>query len=368
MSSYRTETQQLSAQFVNSSFVRKLDEGRTKEAAAEGTAFIRELVRQESYAREVIAPVLLQDDEIDRDENTDEPKKIIEKEPSSEATFVNFAGAGPRTWFKGPRYAVYFGKVESQHFTKSKFQLMTYVNDIRKILADNSVKDLSDQEDLKFQATIDEIVERSVAVTSNGLPVAASAAYGTADNGERSGAIFQLRESSIGSATSQYHLAPQFNASAFKRGFQKMVAQRRPIGKMTMTKELFYEALDLRADIYGNDVASKHYYDGVETEEKLFGIPVITTIKRHIHQPNRVYIYAPENFLGNFFLLQDATLFIKQEADVISFWTYAAPGIGIGNTKSVQCLEFAQAAYALPSASQPTYGVFETSGASGVGT
>lgn len=364
MSSYRTETQQLSAQFVNSSFVRKLDEGRTKEAAAEGTAFIRELVRQESYAREVIAPVLLQDDEIDRDEHTDEPKKIIEKEPNSEATFVNFAGAGPRTWFKGPRYAVYFGKVESQHFTKSKFQLMTYVNDIRKILADNSVKDLSDQEDLKFQATIDEIVERSVAKLSGGLPQAVTGDYGSTAGDTREGALLKIDTDLVGAATSQYTLAPQFNASAFKRGFQKMVHNRRPIGKMTMTKELFYEALDLRADIYGNDVASKHYYDGVETEEKLFGIPVITTIKSHIHKPNRVYIYAPENFLGNFFLLQDATLFIKQEADVISFWTYAAPGIGIGNTKSVQCVEFLESDYAVPTEG----GVFENSGAVGAGT
>lgn len=339
MSSYRTETQQLSAQFVNSSFVRKLDEGRTKEAAAEGTAFIRELVRQESYAREVIAPVLLQDDEIDRDENTDEPKKIIEKEPNSEATFVNFAGSGPRTWFKGPRYAVYFGKVESQHFTKSKFQLMTYVNDIRKILADNSVKDLSDQEDLKFQATIDEIVERTVA--ASGILAATGTGYGaTVSSGIINGAQLQIDTSKYNDLTSQLHSAPQFNAAAFKRGFQKMVHNRRPIGKMTMCKELYYEALDLRADVVGNDVASKHYADGIETEDKLFGIPVITTIKSHIHKNNRVYIYAPENFLGNFFLLQDATLFIKQEADVISFWTYAAPGIGIGNTKSVQCIQF----------------------------
>lgn len=340
MSSYRTETQQLSAQFVNSSFVRKLDEGRTKEAAAEGTAFIRELVRQESYAREVIAPVLLQDDEIDRDENTDEPKKIIEKEPNSEATFVNFAGSGPRTWFKGPRYAVYFGKVESQHFTKSKFQLMTYVNDIRKILADNSVKDLSDQEDLKFQATIDEIVERTVV---GDTLAAASGAYATAGGlggNYINGAQLQIDTTKYNGQNSQLHSAPQFNAAAFKRGFQKMVHNRRPIGKMTMCKELYYEALDLRADVVGNDVASKHYADGIETEDKLFGIPVITTIKSHIHKPNRVYIYAPENFLGNFFLLQDATLFIKQEADVISFWTYAAPGIGIGNTKSVQCIQF----------------------------
>jgi hypothetical protein len=355
MSSYRTETQQLSAQFVNSSFVRKLDEGRTKEAAAEGTAFIRELVRQESYAREIIAPVLLQDDEVDRDEHTDEPKKIIEKEPGSEATFVNFAGAGPRTWFKGPRYAVYFGKVESQHFTKSKFQLMTYVNDIRKILADNSVKDLSDQEDLKFQATIDEIVERTVA--ADGILAATSTGYGaTVSTGIVNGAQLQLSTSKYNLEASQLHAAPQFNASAFKRGFQKMVHNRRPIGKMTMTKELFYEALDLRADVIGNDVASRHYTDGVETEEKLFGIPVITTIKSHIHKKNRVYIYAPENFLGNFFLLQDATLFIKQEADVISFWTYAAPGIGIGNTKSVQAIQFLDGT----SGSDSSDGVFES--------
>jgi len=303
--SYKTETSQMSAQFINSSFVRKLEEGRTKEAAVEGSAFIRELVRQESYAREIIQPVLLQDDEVDRDEHTDEPKKIIEKEPDSTATFVQFAGSGPRTWFKGARYAVYFGKVESQHFTKSKFQLMTYVNDIRKILADNSVKDLSDQEDKKFQATVDDILASNDALA-------------------------------LGQTTN----AAVFNASAFKAGFQKMVSRRLPIGKMTMCKELFYEALDLRADIYGNDVASKHYYEGVESETKLFGIPVITTIKRSIHNPNSVYIYAPENYLGNFFLLQDATLFIKQEADVITFWTYAAPGIGIGNTKSIQKIVF----------------------------
>lgn len=297
----KTETQQLSAQFINSSFVRKLEEGRTKEAAAEGSAFIRELVRQESYAREIIQPVLLQDDEVDRDEHTDEPKKIIEKEPQSTATFVQFAGSGPRTWFKGQRYAIYFGKVESQHFTKSKFQLMTYVNDIRKILADNSVKDLSDQEDKKFQETINDIV---------------------------------------GANADQQTTATVFNASAFKTGFQKMVARRRPIGKMTMCKELFYEALDLRADIYGSEVAAKHYHEGIESEEKLFGIPVITTIKNSIHGANKVFIYAPENYLGNFFLLQDATLFIKQEADVITFWTYAAPGIGIGNTLSVQQITF----------------------------
>ena len=130
-SAYQTQTSQVSAQYINSNFVRKLDEGRTKEAEAEGSAFIRQRLRQESFFREIIEPIMLGDDEIDRDENTDQPKKIVEKEPDSIATFVPFHGSGKQTWFKGKRFAVFFGKTESQHFRKNKFELMTYQNDIR---------------------------------------------------------------------------------------------------------------------------------------------------------------------------------------------------------------------------------------------
>src|SRR3990172_8136686 len=98
--SYKTETEKVSAQFINSNFVRKLEEGRIKEASAEGSAFIRTKLRQEAFAREVLPPVLLEADEIDRDENTDQPKKIVEKEPDSVATFVPFNGTAQRTWFR----------------------------------------------------------------------------------------------------------------------------------------------------------------------------------------------------------------------------------------------------------------------------
>jgi hypothetical protein len=303
---YKTQTQQVSAQFINSNFVRKVEDGRTKEAEAEGTAFIRQKLRQESFAREIIEPVMLADDEIDRDENTDQPKKIVEKEPDSVATFVPFNGTAQRTWFRGKRFSVYFGKTESQRFTKNKFELMTYQNDIRKILSDNSVKDMADQEDTKFLDTIN--------------------------------AILAL-------APAQVTAAGAFNSSAFKLGFQGLVNRRQPIGKLLMSKSTYYEALDLPATSVGNDVASRHYDLGIEAEEKLWGIPVVSTIKREIVDDvaggtrRSVYVFAPQNYLGVFFLLQDATLYIKQEADIIEFWSYAAPGIGIGNTLSTQRID-----------------------------
>lgn len=302
MSSYPIETPHATAQFLNQSFIHKVENGQIKEASAEGTAFIREIVRQEAAVREVLVPVALSDDQIDRDERTDEPKKIVEKEPQSVATFVEFQGTPEAYWFRGPRYAVFFGKIMSPEFVKSKFQLMTYTNDIRKILADNSVRDMADQEDKFWRRTSIIIINRN--------------------------------------PTMQRTNAPAFTASGFKRGFQAMLNRRRPIGKMLLTKSLFLETMDLPATSVGNGIAERHYNEGIEGEERLWGIPAITTIKTDIYDPRECWIYSPQNYLGNFFLLQDATLFLKTEADKIMFHSYSAPGIGVGNRLSMQQLVF----------------------------
>ena len=369
-----TERERLSAQFINQSFVRKLDEGRVKEAADEGSRFIRSKLRQESFAREILVPIELSPDEIDRDEHTDQPKKIIEKEPDSTATFVTFKGAGQRTFFRGPRYSVFFGKIESQHFMKSKFELLTYQNDIRKILTDNSVKDMADVEDRKFIETIEAALSDAGYagnnVTGDGVEIAAGANPQDNELVQRFGGVEYLTVGSKAEADIAKELdSLQFTGQQLLEGnnfearvgqfdagtssvdahgtqaplskeliaqmFQAMTSKKLPIGKMLMTKATFMEALKFDYTDVGNDIVSRHYDKGLEGEDKLFGVPVITTIKNDIIDDNTIYLFAPENYLGNFFLLQDATLFIKQEADMIEFWSYSSPGIGIGNTKGV---------------------------------
>lgn len=304
--SYRTETEKVSAQQLNSNFVRKIEQGRTKEAAEEGSAFIRTKLRQEAFSREILPPVVLADDELDRDVNSDQPRKIVEKEPDSVATFVPFYGTGPRTIFKGPRYEVRFGKIESQRFRKSKFELMSYQNDIRKIISDNSVKDMAEQEDSKFISTIDTI---------------------------------------LAAAPAQVIGAPAFDSAAFVALFQNMVNRKIPLGKLLMTDATYMNSLQLPYTAVGQ-VASRHYDEGVEKEKKLWGVPVVTTIHNnlvtgHNGTTSSVYLFAPDNFLGNFFLLQDATLYIEQKADIISFHAYEAPGIGIGNSFGVSRVDIA---------------------------
>ena len=89
---YNTETVQANATLLNQKFVNMLSSGNTKLAEEAGTAFIRSIVRQEAAVRMVLPPQPLQDDEIDRDVDSDEPRKIIEKEPDSSATYVQFDG------------------------------------------------------------------------------------------------------------------------------------------------------------------------------------------------------------------------------------------------------------------------------------
>lgn len=301
---YMRETPKVSATYLNSQFVRKLDEGHTKEAEAESSAFIRQKLRQAAAVREIMVPEGITEEDLDRDENTDQPKKIIDKEPDSVATFVQFQGSGRRTWFKGPRYSVYFGKVESQRFTKSKFELMTYQTDIRKILSDNSVKDMADQEDTKFEETISAIV--------TGVPA--------------------------------QNTAGAFASSTFKNSMRAMLRRELPVGKMLMTKDRYLDALDLPATSVGDDVAKRHFDEGIESTQKLWGIPVVTTIKSRIYDPDQAWLFAPQapnNFLGNFYLLQDATLYIEQKADIIEFWSYEALGLGIGNRFAIQRITFA---------------------------
>jgi len=313
------ETSGISAQFINQSFVRKLDEGRVKEAQDEGSRFIRSKLREESFAREILEPVEIGADEIDRDEHTDQPKKIIEKEPDSVATFVTFKGSGQRTFFRGPRYSVSFGKIETEHFMKSKFELLTYQNDIRKILTDNSVKDMANEEDKKFMETVG---------------AAMGQVGGIATLGNNAADTFftqqQIRENNRLNCNEK-----PLSKSLIAQLFQSMTSKRLPIGKLLMTKSTFMEALKFDHTDVGNDVVSRHYDNGMDGEDKLFGVPVITTIKNDIVEDNEIYLFAPQNYLGNFFLLQDATLFIKQEADMIEFWSYSAPGIGIGNANSI---------------------------------
>lgn len=300
-----TETTKINTRVFNTQFLNMVNGGQVKQAEDTSNSFIRNLILQEAAVREVMEPEGLSDEDIDRVSTSDRPMKIVEKEPGDEetyATWVELTGTPEAHWIKGSRYEVYFGKITTPTYFKSKWELMTYQMDIRKVIADNSVKKMGDEEDKYFRRTLLTIVNKQSTVQRTG--------------------------------------ASSFTSNAFKRAFQAMDDRRRPIGKLLLTKRLFREAMDLPATALGNDIASKHYREGIDGEDHLYGVPAVVTSKVHIYDKKECWVLAPNEFLGRFYLLQDATMFIEQKRDVIGFDSYSAPGIGIGNFESIQHLVF----------------------------
>jgi hypothetical protein len=292
------------AQVINAQFVQKIENGLEKEAGISATSFIRDILREEGFTRKIFTPITLSDDQIDKDETTDKPKKVVMKEPNSRATYVSFRGMPEAKYFTGPRFAVYFGKIQSQKFTKSIFELKTYDNDIRKILSDNATRDILGEEDRRFIERVDTII----------TPTPSTGAEGTQ----------QFDYTAFGGLT-RNNLAD---------ALKMLPAMRIPLGCMLMNDVTAKELLKFTSEEVGHAATTDQYYKGL-TSGQIFGVKTLFTIKRDIVRDGLVYFFGTEDFLGKFFVLQDATVYIKHEADMIEFYTYESIGIGIGNSRAM---------------------------------
>jgi hypothetical protein len=287
----------VSPAFINRSFIEKIEAGLDKEAAVSATSFVRDVLREEGFTRKIFTPQELSDDQLDKDVDDDKPMKIIEKEPDSKAMYVSFRGLPESKYFTGKRFAVFFAKIQSEKYTKSIFELKTYDNDIRKIISDNSVRDVQTAEDGKWISTVNAIVLANPA--EQDIPL--------------SGGV-----SKINLAESLKFLAKL----------------KRPTGCMLMNDVTSKELLKWDSVDIGDAAVTDQYYKGL-TVGTIHGIKALFTIKRELVPDDVIYFFSTEDFLGKFFILQDATVYIKHEADMLEFFVYESIGIGVGNTKSV---------------------------------
>lgn len=296
MSGYTTET--INVQFLNQSFLDKIDQGMTKEAGAAMSAFVRQKLREDGFTRKILNPVQITASELDR-QLTEEPTVIVEKEPDSVAANLPFLGKAEIRYFKGSRYPVTFQKISSNKFKKSKFELATYRTDIRTILQENSVKDLQAQEDVNFYNNI----------------------------------------ISIATANSNVVNVTGFNKVNLMQGVKKLLSKKLPVGCILMTQSMYADLLTFAATDVGSPAASE-LFRGQASLDNFFGYKIITTNKSDLIPTNQAIIFAPQEYLGQFYSLQDATVFLKTEADMIEFETYEAIGSGIGNVDGAVVINF----------------------------
>jgi hypothetical protein len=294
---YNTET--INVQFLNQSFLDKIDQGMTKEASVAMSAFVRQKLREDGFARKILMPTLVTAADLDR-QITEEPTVIIEKEPDSIAASVPFVGRPEIRYFKGARYPVTFNKIESAEFKKSKFELATYRTDIRTVLQENSVKDLQKQEDQSLYSAITTIA----AANSN-----------------------------------VYTISGGFTVQTLMNGVKNLLAKQVPVGTLLMTQEMYADLIKQPATQVGSGVAGS-LMTGTANLDNFYGWKIITTNKNDILPNNQCIAFAPPQYLGQFLMLQDSMVYLETRADMISFKTYEAVGMGFGNVNGAVVLNF----------------------------
>ena len=286
--SYNTET--VNVQFLNQSFLDKLDQGLEKEAGVAMSAFVRQKLREDGFARKILPPTLITAAELDR-QLTEEPTVIVEKEPDSVAANLPFLARPEPRYFTGVRYPVTFQKIQSAEFTKSKFELATYRTDIRTVLQENSVKDLQKQEDQNLYNNLLAVANANSAV---------------------------------------YNIGGGFSIGNMMNATKYLLAKQVPVGAILMTQSMYADYLKQPATQMGSELVSQ-LTAGEKTLDNFFGFKIIVTNKNDILPDNQVVILTSQQYLGQSYLLADATIFLKTEADIITFNCYEAIGVGLGN-------------------------------------
>jgi len=336
MADYAIET--TNTRLFNTAFVDKLNSGdptMTKQAETSMTAFVRQKLREDGTTRQIYTPQLLTSADLDKDVDTDQPRKIVEKEPDSTAATISLNGSGELRYFRGKRYEVVFEKIVSKVFKKSKWELATYTVDIRQVLQGNSVKDIHEQEDINHMLGL-----KAIAAANH-----TGAGYTSVTNasGEQYGIY------APGYDAGAHTTGPGFGVKTLIRAVNQLIGARQKPAKILLGFTLYNILLSRPSSVVGSLVFDAHFRG--EEMRQAYGYEFIPTIKLDImtsgltqHAVNGpgdlIAIFAPEGYLGQFYSLQEPTVYLKNEADMVEFYVYEAVGIGYGNVQGFRLAAF----------------------------
>lgn len=303
MSDYAIET--TNVKFINQSFLDKIDSGLTKEASAAMTAFVRQKLREDGFTRKILSPQLLTSADLDRGLD-DQPRKIVEKEPDSVAANMALSSKSELRYFKGERYEVTFQRLASRRFAKSKYELATYATDIRQVLQDNSIKDIQFEEDSNFIANLKTI----------------ATAY--------HGGILDMTEG--------------FGVKSMMEAVSELIKVKQKPAKILMPWNLYLKLYSRPSSVVGSITANEHFNGSAMGQS--YGFEIIPTNKLDLMSSDgtimgdMIAIFAPESYLGQFYSIQEPTVYLETKADMIEFEAYESIGIGIGNVQGFRLAKF----------------------------
>ena len=325
------------ASVMNELFATKLNSSEGKEKIAEyGGSYIRDRLREVSFARKVIPPEQVTRADCQRSVNHDTLVKIVDIEPQSRAMSITFRGQPSARFIRGARAEVAFFTISSEMFQKTEQELLAYEMPITKIIEENSVKDIQEIEDREFTVHIEAAVQ----------------ALQTDANGGVSKALHAGPSSTIGS-TVEFSIRKGELARTSSTATAEVLAIQRPdvvnlfklldgnrlrSERLLMTEVDWDDILQWTVEDFGDRVQSETTVDGYKYNT-ILGRSYIRTIKTDILRPGNVYVFTKPEFFGKFYVLNNTKFYIDKIANTITFQAWEDIGMSVLNIAAVRKLE-----------------------------
>lgn len=284
-----------------------------KQAADTFSLFIQDKVREKGFARKVLKPTPVSQSDLILTEYTDQPAVMVDRDVDARAMTVPLRGRGEHRYIETARYPVYFEKIVSEKIKKSKMEMMTQRTDYKKLFEERIAEAMFEIEDMTIVGAANKII--------NDLETAETATtQGNLDIYSQS-IVFKNGET--------------LDKSNIVKLFQLPANNRSKIQTVLMTEYLKQELMHMTMQEVGDSVVGKYWEKGVDNINDFWGKNIVTTIKNHIVKNNEIFMFAPAEYYGHFFILRDHTSYIEVDRDMVTMDSDAYIAHAVGNTKGV---------------------------------
>jgi hypothetical protein len=325
------------AKVLNDLFFEKVGTQEGKDKIAEfGGTYIRDRLREVSFARKVLPPQPVQRSECQRSVNHDTLVKIVDIEPNSRAMAMTFRGQPTARFIRAPRYEIPFFTISSEKFEKTEQELLAYEMPVTKIIEENSVKDIQSIEDRQFLLFIEAAVQGYQYNANASSAVAFSAA--NVNSSSVVGASVVKGEGALSDPSgTSFIIYPVLKTDFIKL---KKLLHRRHLRaeRMLMTEPDFDDISAWTIQDVGMTIAGETSTEGWKSDN-ITGLKYIRTIKTEILREGNIYCFTSPEFLGRFYVLNQTKFYIDKIANLITWQSWEDIAIGIGNIASIVKLE-----------------------------
>jgi hypothetical protein len=311
------------------------DPGARSKIAARFGGYIRDRLREASFAEQVLPPENVDKSQCQVSTQHDSLVKIEFLEPKSRAMVVTFRGEPRAQFIRGEKVEVPFITVMSDMFQKPEQEFLAYSFPIGKVIEQNAVRDLGEVQDREFtihiEAAVQALQDEANGGTATALNATGIAAGSVVESSVTKGELARV-------ATADNATVLPIQRPDIVRLIKLLDGNRLESDLILMTSVDWDDILQWTVEDQGDKIQSETAVNGYKYN-LLLGKRYVKTIKTDVLRPGNVYCFTSPDFLGRFYVLNNTKFYIDKVINIVKFVAWKDIGMSIVNIASVRKLE-----------------------------